>query len=106
MRRNSARSCRRAGTASIRIRPNIDADGAALLVPAELSPQQARRLQELAVEVFRLLGCAGLARVDFFVKADDMFVNEVNTLPGFTSISMYPSFGKPADCPKPISWTG
>ncbi len=68
----------------------IDADGAALLVPAELSPQQARRLQELAVEVFRLLGCAGLARVDFFVKGDDMFVNEVNTLPGFTSISMYP----------------
>jgi D-alanine-D-alanine ligase len=58
----------------------IDADGAALLVPAELSPQQARRLQELAVEVFRLLGCAGLARVDFFVKDDDMFVNEVNTL--------------------------
>jgi D-alanine-D-alanine ligase len=39
---------------------------------------------------FRLLGCAGLARVDFFVKDDDMFVNEVNTLPGFTSISMYP----------------
>jgi D-alanine-D-alanine ligase len=68
----------------------IDADGAALLVPAKLSPQQARRLQELAVEVFRLLGCAGLARVDFFVKDDDMFVYEVNTLPGFTSISMYP----------------
>jgi D-alanine-D-alanine ligase len=68
----------------------IDADGAALLIPAELSPQQARRLQELAVEVFRLLGCAGLARVDFFVKGDDMFVNELNTLPGFTSISMYP----------------
>jgi D-alanine-D-alanine ligase len=68
----------------------IDADGAALLVPAELSPQQARRIQELAVEAFRLLGCAGLARVDFFVKGDDVFVNEVNTLPGFTSISMYP----------------
>jgi len=68
----------------------IDADGAALLVPAELSPQQARRLRELAVEAFRLLGCAGLARVDFFVKGDDMFVNELNTLPGFTSISMYP----------------
>src|SRR5882762_1335631 len=68
----------------------IDADGAALCIPAELPPQQARRLQELAVEVFRLLGCEGLARVDFFVKGDDMFVNEVNTLPGFTSISMYP----------------
>jgi len=68
----------------------IDADGAALCIPAELPPHQARRLQELAVEVFRLLGCEGLARVDFFVKGDDLFVNEVNTLPGFTSISMYP----------------
>jgi D-alanine-D-alanine ligase len=68
----------------------LDADGAALLIPAELSPPQARRLQELGVEVFRLLGCAGLARIDFFVKAGDIFVNEVNTLPGFTSISMYP----------------
>jgi D-alanine-D-alanine ligase len=68
----------------------IDADGAALLIPAELSPPQARRVQALAVEVFRLLGCEGLARVDFFVTGDDIFVNEVNTLPGFTSISMYP----------------
>jgi D-alanine-D-alanine ligase len=68
----------------------IDADGAALRIPAELPPHQARRLQELAVEAFRLLGCEGLARVDFFVKGDEIFVNEVNTLPGFTSISMYP----------------
>ncbi len=68
----------------------IDADGAALCIPAELPPQQAHRIQELAVEVFRLLGCEGLARVDFFVKGDEIFVNEVNTLPGFTSISMYP----------------
>jgi D-alanine-D-alanine ligase len=68
----------------------IDADGAALQIPAELSPHQGRRLQELAVEAFRLLGCEGLARVDFFVKGDEIFVNELNTLPGFTSISMYP----------------
>ncbi len=68
----------------------IDADGAALCIPAELPPKQAHRIQELAVEVFRLLGCEGLARVDFFVKGDEIFVNEVNTLPGFTSISMYP----------------
>lgn len=68
----------------------IDADGATLRIPAMVSPQQAHRLQELAVEVFRLLGCAGMARVDFFVQGDEMFVNEVNTLPGFTSISMYP----------------
>jgi D-alanine-D-alanine ligase len=68
----------------------IDADGAALHIPAELSMEQARRLQELAVATFKLLGCEGLARVDFFVKGDEMFVNELNTLPGFTSISMYP----------------
>jgi D-alanine-D-alanine ligase len=68
----------------------IDAAGAALRIPAELSPQQTSRIQELAVQVFRVLGCAGMARVDFFVTQDDIFVNEANTLPGFTSISMYP----------------
>ena len=40
--------------------------------------------------MFRVLGCAGMARIDFFVTQDDIFVNEANTLPGFTSISMYP----------------
>jgi D-alanine-D-alanine ligase len=68
----------------------IDADGATLRIPAELPPQQTHHLQQLAVEVFRLLGCEGMARVDFFVQGDDAFVNEVNTLPGFTPISMYP----------------
>jgi D-alanine-D-alanine ligase len=68
----------------------LDADGAALHIPAEIAPQQAGRIQALAVEAFRLLGCEGLARIDFFVKGDEIFVNEVNTLPGFTSISMYP----------------
>ena len=68
----------------------LDADGAALQIPAELAPEQARRIRELAVETFRLLGCEGMARVDFFVSGDDVFVNEVNTLPGFTQISMYP----------------
>jgi D-alanine-D-alanine ligase len=68
----------------------IDADGAALRIPADIPPHRASRLQELAVGVFRLLGCEGLARIDFFVKGEQIFVNEVNTLPGFTSISMYP----------------
>jgi D-alanine-D-alanine ligase len=68
----------------------IDADGAALRIPAEIPAQQASRIQALAVEAFRLLGCEGLARADFFVKGDEIFVNELNTLPGFTSISMYP----------------
>jgi D-alanine-D-alanine ligase len=68
----------------------IDADGAALHIPAEIPPQQASRILALAVEAFRLLGCGGLARADFFVKDDQIFVNELNTLPGFTQISMYP----------------
>jgi D-alanine-D-alanine ligase len=68
----------------------LDADGAALQIPAELAPEQASRVRELAVETFRLLGCEGMARVDFFVSGDDVFVNEANTLPGFTQISMYP----------------
>jgi D-alanine-D-alanine ligase len=68
----------------------IDAEGADLRIPADLTAQQAGRFQDLAIKTFRLLGCEGMARVDFFLAGDDIFVNEVNTLPGFTSISMYP----------------
>jgi D-alanine-D-alanine ligase len=68
----------------------LDADGAALRIPAAVSPEQTQRFQELAVAVFKLLNCEGMARVDFFLKDDDIFINEVNTLPGFTAISMYP----------------
>jgi D-alanine-D-alanine ligase len=68
----------------------IDAEGAALCIPADLTAQQASRFQALAIETFRVLGCESMARVDFFLAGDDIFVNEVNTLPGFTSISMYP----------------
>ncbi|MFN7132031.1 MAG: hypothetical protein ACK4N5_08105 [Myxococcales bacterium] len=69
------------------------ADGALLRIPAEISAEQARRIQDLAVETFKALSCDGLARVDFFVdpnRDETLFVNEVNTLPGFTAISMYP----------------
>lgn len=68
----------------------LDESGAALRIPADLTDAQARRFQELAVEAFRLHNCEGMARVDFFLKGDDIFVNELNTLPGFTQISMYP----------------
>ena len=60
-------------------------------VPARLPPETARRVREMAVDVFEVLGCRGLARVDFFLGAQgELFVNEVNTLPGFTSISLFP----------------
>ena len=69
----------------------IDAQGASLEIPAELSHKTADRVRELAVMTFKTLCCEGLARVDFFLRGDDeVIVNEINTIPGFTSISMYP----------------
>lgn len=67
-------------------------EGTRLLIPAELKPAQVERIQSLAVEAFRTLELAGMARVDFFLekKGGKLFLNEVNTIPGFTSISMYP----------------
>jgi len=61
------------------------------IIPAGISDEAAKTLRETAVRAYRLLGCTGLARVDFFVTPDDRVVlNEINTLPGFTAISMYP----------------
>ena len=66
-------------------------DAAELIVPAELSADVTRNVRQLACEVFDILGCEGLARVDFFVLPDGTaLVNEVNTMPGFTSISLFP----------------
>ena len=69
----------------------IDETGAELAAPAVLSAEQTKKVQEAAVEVFQTLECEGMARVDFFLQEDGtLVVNEVNTLPGFTKISMYP----------------
>ena len=70
----------------------IDADGASWKIPADLPPETADRVRALSVEAFRALDLAGMARVDFFVdgKAGALYLNEVNTIPGFTTISMYP----------------
>ena len=67
-------------------------DTAQLIVPAPLRAAQTKRVQRLAVEAFRATDCAGMARVDFFLekKTGKIYVNEINTIPGFTSISMYP----------------
>lgn len=63
-----------------------------LYIPARIEEAVAEKVRETAVRAYRLLGCSGLARVDFFVTEDDhrVVLNEINTLPGFTSISMYP----------------
>ncbi|QGZ36079.1 D-alanine--D-alanine ligase family protein [Stappia indica] len=68
----------------------IDADGAALMVPTELPEPVEAEMLDMAARAFRALGCDGMARADFFVTADlRILVNELNTIPGFTDISMY-----------------
>lgn len=69
----------------------LDEDGAALEVPAKIPAAIRRRAQQLAIQTFKVLECHGLARVDFFLtKSGKLLVNEINTMPGFTKISMYP----------------
>jgi D-alanine-D-alanine ligase len=68
----------------------IDENGALLEIPARLNSALQKRFQELAIKTYTTLACSGMARVDFFLQGKKIFVNEVNTLPGFTPISMYP----------------
>jgi D-alanine-D-alanine ligase len=65
-------------------------EGTELAVPADLPDTVVAQVQDLAVRAFEALGCEGLARVDFFVSHEGVFVNEVNTMPGFTPVSMFP----------------
>ncbi|MEZ2332026.1 D-alanine--D-alanine ligase family protein [Mesorhizobium sp. RCC_202] len=68
----------------------IGENGAALIVPAELPPEVEEAMRATAAKAFRALGCDGMARVDFFLMPDMTFlINELNTIPGFTNISMY-----------------
>jgi D-alanine-D-alanine ligase len=62
------------------------------VVPADLTPEQTAKIQRLAVECYRAVDCEGMARVDFLMEGatGKFFINEINTIPGFTSISMYP----------------
>src|SRR5699024_8576107 len=59
-------------------------------IPAEFDQAVTDEVREMAVRAFRALDCQGLARVDFFVTDDGPVINEINTMPGFTAISMYP----------------
>lgn len=78
-------------------------DVATLHIPADLPAATVAQLQELALRAFRRTGCAGLARVDFFVDEVTLepYLNELNTMPGFTSISMYPKMMEHAGVPYP-----
>jgi len=76
-------------------------DAAKLIVPAPLTPEQTVEMQRLAVEAYRAVECEGMARVDFLMETatGKFYVNEINTIPGFTSISMYPKMWEAAGVP-------
>jgi D-alanine-D-alanine ligase len=76
-------------------------EGTQLLIPAKLKPGEQKKIQSYAVAAFRALELAGMARVDFFLekKTGKIFLNEVNTIPGFTSISMYPKMWEASGIP-------
>lgn len=81
----------------------LDENGARLRIPAELSATQTKQIQDLAIRTFKVLCASGLARVDFFLdkKTGKLYVNEINTLPGFTDISMYPLLWEKSGIPYP-----
>jgi len=81
----------------------IDPNGATTQIPADLPSDTADRVRRLSIEAFRVLELAGLARVDFFVdrQTGALYLNEVNTMPGFTSISMYPKMWEATGLPYP-----
>ena len=69
----------------------IDEKGASLEIPAKLSPEIIKQIQAVALRALKALCCEGMARVDFFLRNEkEIFVSEINTIPGFTKISMYP----------------
>lgn len=69
----------------------IDQNGAILEIPAKIDKKIMKKIQRLAIKTFKTLSCEGLGRVDFFLKNNnEIIVNEINTIPGFTKISMYP----------------
>ncbi len=79
----------------------VDEDGAALAIPAELDEDTTEMIKKAAIETYILLELSGMTRVDFFLKEDGgLIVNEVNTLPGFTSISMYPKLWEYSGIPQ------
>ncbi len=79
----------------------VDEQGAALMIPAPLSESETSQVRTLAVRVFQVLECAGMARVDFFLDRTSgaWYVNELNTIPGFTTISMYPKLWEATGIP-------
>jgi D-alanine-D-alanine ligase len=77
-------------------------EGARIIIPAQLPPETAAAMRELAMRAYRAIDCTGLARVDFFLaRGNRILVNEINTMPGFTTISMYPKLWEASGLPFP-----
>jgi D-alanine-D-alanine ligase len=78
-------------------------DQAKTVIPADLSGEQTAEMQRLAVECYRAVECEGMARVDFLLETatNQLYINEINTIPGFTSISMYPKMWEYSGLPMP-----
>jgi len=76
-------------------------DAAKLIVPAPLTPEQTAEMQRMAVAAYQAVECEGMARVDFLMEtaSGQLYINEINTIPGFTSISMYPKMWEVAGVP-------
>ena len=76
-------------------------EGSDLIIPASLTAWQTKRVQEVAVRAFQAIDCAGMGRVDFLLdrKTGKVYLNEINTIPGFTSISMYPKMWEASGVP-------
>jgi D-alanine-D-alanine ligase len=76
-------------------------EGSKILIPADLKPAQVQKIQKYAVDAFRALELSGMARVDFFLEKEGskLYLNEVNTIPGFTSISMFPKMWEASGIP-------
>jgi D-alanine-D-alanine ligase len=78
-------------------------DAAQTVIPADLSPEQTAEMQRLAIECYKAVECEGMARVDFLLETatGELYINEINTIPGFTSISMYPKMWEYSGLPMP-----
>ncbi len=78
-------------------------DRSELIIPAPMDPEMDEKVKEYAVRSFQAVNCSGLARIDFFLndESGELYVNEVNTMPGFTSISMYPKLFEASGVPYP-----
>jgi D-alanine-D-alanine ligase len=79
----------------------LDENGAGLEIPAKISKKIEKQIQDMAIKTFKTIGCEGMGRVDCFLKEDGtVLVNEINTIPGFTSISMYPKLWEASGIPR------